>query len=306
MTSHQLFYRLSGVFLGLTRPDLFAKLANVGITTDPTTCLIMKTARRSVCVSVLFNCVFVVMANAQTTIENFEYGSNADLLSAWTPQSATLTLSSYVSPKSTGTKSMRVDRYFPASAWETEILTGPTRPTPLVIATTQHLSLRISGDPQFTNANWQRFYLYTFDGDGNFGRWGTSFPTTTNWQVFNFPVSVVEKPSESPALPDFSNIVQFKFYLCGQGDPASVAYSATIYLDDLRILPAPVLTVVQQGTKLQLLMNNLIPGTTYTIQQTTNIAHPVTVKYTFPANSTSQTWPIPSGQKGFYQLYYAP
>ena len=254
----------------------------------------------------LCNCVFVVMANAQTTIENFEYGSNAALLSAWTPQSATLTLSSYVSPKSTGTKSMRVDRYFPASTWETEILTGPTLPTPLAIATTQYLSLRIAGAPQFTNASWQRFYLYTFDGDGNFGRWGTSFPTTTNWQVFNFPVSVVEKPSESPALPDFSNIVQFKFYLCGQGDPASVAYSATIYLDDLRILPAPVLTVVQQGTKLQLLMNNLIPGTTYTIQQTTNIAHPVTVKYTFPANSTSQTWPIPSGQKGFYQLYYAP
>jgi hypothetical protein len=254
----------------------------------------------------LCNCVFVVMANAQTTIENFEYGSNAALLSAWTPQSATLTLSSYVSSKSTGTKSMRVDRYFPASTWETEILTGPTLPTPLAIATTQYLSLRIAGAPQFTNASWQRFYLYTFDGGGNFGRWGTAVPTTTNWQVFNFPASGVEKPSESPALPDFSNIVQFKFYLCGQGDPASVAYSATIYLDDLRILPAPVLSVVQQGTSRQLLMNNLMPGTTYTLQQTTNITRPVTVKYTFPANSTSQTWPIPAGQQAFYKLYYAP
>jgi hypothetical protein len=254
----------------------------------------------------LCNCVFVVMANAQITIENFEYGSNADLLSAWIPQGATLTLSSYVSPKSTGTKSMRVDRHFPASTWEMEILTGPTRPTPLVIGTTQYLSLRIAGNPQFTNASWQRFYLYTFDGGGNFGRWGTAVPTTTNWQVCNFLASDVEKPSESPALPDLSNIVQFKFYLCGQGDPASVAYSATIYLDDLRILPAPVLAVVQQGTSLQLLMNNLIPGTTYTLQQTTNITRPVTVKYTFPATSTSQTWPIPPGQKGFYKLYYAP
>ena len=252
----------------------------------------------------LCNCVFVVMANAQTTIENFEYGSNAALLSAWTPQSATLTLSSYVSSKSTGTKSMRVDRYFPASTWETEILTGPTLPTPLAIATTQYLSLRIAGAPQFTNASWQRFYLYTFDGGGNFGRWGTAVPTTTNWQVFNFPASGVEKPSESPALPDFSNIVQFKFYLCGQGDPASVAYSATIYLDDLRILPAPVLTVVQQGTRLQLLMNNLMAGTSYTLQQTTNFTRPV--KYTFQANSTSQTWSIPSGQIGFSQLYFAP
>jgi hypothetical protein len=252
----------------------------------------------------LCNCVFVVMANAQTTIENFEYGSNAALLSAWTPQSATLTLSSYVSAKSTGTKSMRVDRYFPASTWEKEILAGPTLPTPLAIAPTQYLSLRMAGSPQFTNASWQRLYLYTFDGSGNCGRWGAAVPTTTNWQVFNFLASGVEKPAESPALPDLSNIVQFKFYLCGQGDPASVAYSATIYLDDLTILPAPVLTVVQQGTSRQLLMNNLMPGTTYTLQQTTNFTRPV--KYTFPANSTSQKWPIPPGQIGFYQLYFAP
>ena len=201
---------------------------------------------------------------------------------------------------------MRVDRYFPASTWETEILTGPTRPTPLVIATTQYLSLRIAGNPQFTNASWQRFYLYTFDGSGNFGRWGAAFPTTTNWQIFNFLASSVEKPAESPALPDLSNIVQFKFYLCGQGDPASVAYSATIYLDDLRILPAPVLTVVQQGTSQHVLMNNLIPGTTYTLQQTTNITRPVTVKYSFSANSTSQTWPVPAGQQAFYKLYFTP
>ena len=199
---------------------------------------------------------------------------------------------------------MRVDRLFPASTWETEILTGPTLPTPLAIGTTQYLSLKIAGDPQFTNASWQRFYLYAFDGSGNFGRWGAAVPTKTNWQALSFPATSVEKPSESPALPDLSNIVQFKFYLCGQGDPASVAYSATIYLDDLRVLPAPVLTVVPQGTWLQLLMKNLIPGTTYTVAQTTNFAHAVT--YTFQANSTSQTMPLAAGRMGFYQLYFAP
>ena len=148
------------------------------------------------------------------------------------------------------------------------------------------------------------FYLYAFDGSGNFGRWGAAVPTKTNWQALSFPVSSVEKPSESPALPDFSNLVQFKFYLCGQGDPASIAYSARIYLDDLRILPAPVLVVVQQGTSLQLLMNNLMAGTSYTLQQTTNFTHPV--KYTFQANSTSGTMPLVAGQMGFYQLYFAP
>jgi hypothetical protein len=199
---------------------------------------------------------------------------------------------------------MRVDRHFSATPWETEILTGPTSPTPLAIGTTQYLSLRIAGDPQFTNASWQRFYLYAFDGSGNFGRWGAAIPTKTNWQALSFLAGTVEKPSESPALPDLSNIVQFKFYLCGQGDPASVAYSTTIYLDDFRILPAPFFTVKPQGAWVQLLMKDLIPGTRYTVRETTNFTR--TVTYIFQANSTNGTMSLAVGRMAFYQLYFAP
>jgi hypothetical protein len=429
------------------------------------------------------------------TIEDFEeYASDGDLQAAWSPDmDATLTLSSYVASGSKGTNSMRVAIDVPANPWQTTVLTGPVRPVPMTIALTQYITFRLAGDPQFTNSSWQQLYLYAYDGSGNFGRWGAPITTTTNWQIFNNLASSIEKPWDSTALPDFKDIVQFKFFIYGQGSPAGASFSATIYIDDvmlrntpliefpppspmralidnfegyadnaallgfytiinspattvatpsletpapqgskalklavdfaagqypwgavrsatvspfslptnavvqcqfkgdptlapvaddgttfwlsfydqagsgfnfaapaaavtssnwttvkagygdfwsgtivdtgnlvqwrilvqgwtgtpdstalsgtfhvddIRITVPPVLTVVQQGSSLQLLMNNLLPGTNYTLLQTTNFTHPVT--YTFQANSTSRTWPIPAGQKGFYQLYYRP
>jgi hypothetical protein len=375
------------------------------------------------------------------------------------------------------------------------VLNGPALPAPIALSPSQYISLRIAGDPAFTNSTYQQFFIYAWDGNGNFGRWGGAVPTTTtNWQVFNLPVSSIAVPWNSTGAPDLTNIVQFRFYLYGQGDPAGPAFTATIYIDEFQVrntpliefpppapmrakidnfeeyadatalmgfyhyvngasttvttgslatpapqgtnalklsidfgagqwpwgsvysgyvapfsLPTnavvtfwfkgdptlapvadsgtvlylsfydqggnpihfttsaavtnsqwhqiqasfgqfwssavvdtgnlvqwrllvegwqgtadstplsgsfyvdnimitlpPVLSVVEKGTNLQLVMNNLVPGIMYTLQQTTNLTHPVTVTYTFPANSTSETWPIPPGQKGFYQLYYTP
>ncbi len=270
---------------------------------EPTGSCRMSIVGKFLC-TLLCSSAFVVMASAQTTIEGFEYGSDAALLSAWTPQSATLTTSANHSSKSTGTTSMRVDRTFPAGTTETEILTGPMLPAPIALAATQYLSLRIAGSAPSTNASWQKVYLYAFDGSGNFGRWSATVSKSTTWQVASFRGSAVETPSESPAPPDLSNIVQFKFYLTGQGATGGVA-TATMYLDDLGFLAAPMLSIVQTPTP-HVLMENLIPGISYTLQQTTNLTRPVTVTYTFPANNTSQTWPIPKGQQAFYKLYFAP
>jgi hypothetical protein len=58
----------------------------------------------------LCGCLFVVTANAQMMLENYEeYLSDADLQAVWFPQSATLSLSPNVAYRSTGTNSMRVD-----------------------------------------------------------------------------------------------------------------------------------------------------------------------------------------------------
>ena len=143
----------------------------------------------------LCGCLFVVTVNAQTMIENFEeYASDADLQAAWLPDmDATLTLSPYVAYRSTGTNSMRVDVTVPANAWQTTVLNAPALLAPIAISPTQYITLRVAGDPQYTNASWQQLYVYAWDGNGNFGRWGSAVPsTTTNWQVFNFPASPIE------------------------------------------------------------------------------------------------------------------
>jgi hypothetical protein len=194
----------------------------------------------------LCGCLFGLTANAQMMLENFEeYPSDADLQAVWYPDmGATLSLSPYVAYRSTGTNSMRVDVSMPANAWQTTVLNGPALPAPIAISPTQYITLRIAGDPQFTNASWQQIYVYAWDGNLNFGRWGSAVPTTTtNWQVFNFPVSSVEVPWNSPGTPNLANIVQFRFYLYGQNgapDPTN-AFSATIYIDELQVRNAPLI-----------------------------------------------------------------
>ena len=170
------------------------------------------------------------------TIENFEeYASDTDLTAVWSPFTGALSLSPYVAKGSTGTNSMRVDRYFGQTAWDTEVLSSPAREIPMSIAPTQYLTFRVAGDPEFTNASWQTLYLYAYDGANNFGRWGNPVPTSTNWDIFNFVASSIQKPWDSPALPDLNNIVRFKFYLYGQGSPAGQPFPSTIYIDDVTV-----------------------------------------------------------------------
>ena len=194
----------------------------------------------------LCGCLWITTAGAQMMIENFdEYASDADLQAAWYPDmNATLTLSPYVAYHSTGTNAMRVDVSFPANPWQTTVLTAPVLPAPISIAPTQYITIRIAGDPQFTNATQSpNFYIYAWDGNGKFGRWPASVPMiTTNWQVINCLASNIELSWDNIGMPDLSNIVQFKFYLYGQNgapDPTN-AFSATIYLDEFQVRNTPM------------------------------------------------------------------
>lgn len=206
----------------------------------------MKTTRRPLYASILCGCLFGLTANAQMMLENFEqYPSDADLQAVWyADQGTMLTLSPYVAYRSTGTNSMRVDVTMPANVWQTTVLTRPALPAPIAISPTQYITLRIAGDPQFTNSTFNMLYVYAWDGSGNFGRWGSAVPTTTtNWQVFNFPASTVEVPWNSLGAPDLANIVQFSFYLYGQNgapDPTN-AFSATIFIDEFQVRNTPLI-----------------------------------------------------------------
>src|SRR6516225_6189620 len=132
----------------------------------------MKTTRRSQCLCMLAACLLALPAGAQTMIEGFEYADDTALLAAWSPQRATLSLSTSVASHSTGTKSLRVDRGFSSLVWDSETLTGPVLATPVAIGAAQYITVRVAGDVQFTNATYNMLYVYAYDAAGNFGRWG--------------------------------------------------------------------------------------------------------------------------------------
>lgn len=177
-------------------------------------------------------------------IENFEYADDMEMQAVWLTPSTTSTLSQNVASDATGTNSLQINISFLAAPWDTRILTQMPLPSPVAIGTNQYVTLRLTGDRQFTNSTFRSLFIYAQDSAGNFGRWGATIPLAPDWTAFNFLASTIAKPWDSPALPDLNDIVQFKLVIYGQGDPAGSAYDATIFVDDLQIrdtelLPPP-------------------------------------------------------------------
>lgn len=177
----------------------------------------------------------VFTLKAQTVVDSFEYPSDDDLIAAWTPSgNATINVTNAVASQSTGIRAMQVNFNFPSVAYTTETVKGPTLETVLSITTNQFLSFRIKGDPAFTTADFRNLYLYAYDADGYFGRWGGPVPNVAAWQVVNYKASNVEKPYDSDQLPDLTRIVRFAFFQYGS-QAAIPAYSAAIFIDDLTV-----------------------------------------------------------------------
>lgn len=178
--------------------------------------------------------------HAQTVVDDFEYANEDELLAAWTPSPNTvLSLSEDVSSQSTGLKAIRMQFSFPSTAWATETINGQPLSEPIAIGAAQYVTLRVKGDPAFAAADFRYFYVYVWDVYGNFGRWGAAIPTTAAWGVFNFTAGGIEKPWDSPDLPDLSQIIRFAFYQYGS-QAAIDPYTATIELDELAIRDEPL------------------------------------------------------------------
>lgn len=200
----------------------------------------MKTTGKILILSILSGCLFGATAIGQTMIQNFEYASDADLMAAWTPTSSTISLSPNVAAGATGVKSMKVERSFAAAPWENEMLMGPVLASPMALTNTQYITLRIAGDPQFTNSSFRIVYVHLYDAAGNVARVGSLVPTTTNWCVLNMRLTGTNLPYGSPGLPDLSNITRFSIMVFGQGDPAGAEFSSTIYVDELQVRDTPL------------------------------------------------------------------
>lgn len=183
------------------------------------------------------------LAQAQTSLEPFEFATTDDLVAAWRGSAnAIVTVTDSVAPTASGKKAMSVQFNFPSSEWATEFVDGPELPAPVSIGSAQYLTFRIKGDPAFTAADFKNLYLYAYDDAGNFGRWGTTVPTTADWQILNFAAATIEKPWNSPALPDLSRILRFAFYQYGS-QAAIEPYSATLVFDELTVRDTPLAEV---------------------------------------------------------------
>lgn len=204
----------------------------------------------------------ILPAFAQVPVEMFEYASSDELAAIWTGSANTVvSLSSDVSPHASGTSSMQLDFTFVTVEYSTETVFGPYLDTPLTIGPEQYLSFRVKGDPAFTAADFRNLYLYAHDVNGNFGRWGAAVPTTGNWQVFNFPASTVEKPWNSPELPDLSQIVRFDFYQYGS-EAAIGEYTATVLLDELTVRDEPLVDPGTPGENVEAVLEDFEYPTT--------------------------------------------
>ena len=178
--------------------------------------------------------------SAQTVVEPFEYANDDELIASWTPSgNAIISLTNAVPSTSTGKQAMSVTFNFASLAWATEFVKGPYLASPISIDPAHYLTLSIKGDPAFASADFRNFYLYAYDENGNFGRWGAPIPTTTNWQYFNFTASGIQKPWDSPELPDMSRIIRFAIFQYGS-EVAIPAYSATITIDDIVVRDTPM------------------------------------------------------------------
>ncbi|MBN8247836.1 MAG: hypothetical protein J0L84_10375 [Verrucomicrobia bacterium] len=177
---------------------------------------------------------------AQTVVDAFEYPTAEDASAVWTASGGALIgVTEAVSSDSGGTRALRVEFSFPSTAFATETLTGPVLETPVAIRPDQYLTFRVLGDPAFRSADFKHLYLYAYDVDGNFGRWGAPVPVSDRWQVANYLASTMEKPWNSPALPDLNQIVRFAFFQYGS-ELAIPAYAAAISLDDLAVRDTPL------------------------------------------------------------------
>lgn len=177
---------------------------------------------------------------AETVIDAFEYPSTDELAAFWIGNgNAMVTWSDLVAPGSTGVSSMSIQFNFPKSEWTTEVVRGSYLENPVSIDPEQWLSFRIKGDPAFASSDFHNLYLYAYDVDGKFGRWGAPTPSTDDWQIFNFQAKTIEQPWDSSGLPDLSQIARFSWFQYGS-QAAIDTYTAVVQIDDLAVLDAPL------------------------------------------------------------------
>jgi hypothetical protein len=242
-------------------------------------------------------------------IDDFEeYANDAALLSLYSyvdSPAATLTTASIATPAPQGANCLKLAIDFAPGQYPWgSVLSGVV--APFSLPTNAVVSLWLKGDPTLAPVadGGTTFWLSFYDEAGGGINFSTPAAPVISSEWTNLTASFDQFWSGTTV--DTGNLVQWRILVEGwMGTTNSTALSGTFYVDDILITIPPVLAVVLEGGTLNLRMDSLIPGTTYTLRMSPDLSHWTTT--TIHATSTSATWPIPTGQqKGFFQLFYTP
>lgn len=181
---------------------------------------------------------------AVTMLEDFEYATEAEFLAYWIPTGgATPTLSADVAPGAAGDACMKVEFNFASIAWATEIITGPSLFPPrfdyVSIAPEQYVTFRLRGDPAFAVSDFSNLYLYVYDANGDFARWGVQMPLSEDWQIINLAGDGYQFPWDASGTIDMASIEKIAFVQYGS-QAAIDPYTATIHVDEVQIRDEPL------------------------------------------------------------------
>ena len=243
-------------------------------------------------------------------IDDFEgYADDAALRSFYSYQNsptATVTTASLQTPAPQGSKALKLAIDFAAGQYPW----GSVRSAivaPFSLPTNAVVSLRLKGDPTLAPIadDGTTFWISFYDAAGR----GVNFSTPATPVISSEWTTLKASFGQfwGGATVDTGNLVQWRILVEGwMGTADFPARSAAFYVDEIRITVPPVLTIFQMGSALKLRMDGLIPGKTYTVQQTTNFSQ-WTLFATNSSSTGSVTLTIPSGQqKGFFQAFYMP
>jgi hypothetical protein len=240
-------------------------------------------------------------------IDNFEeYADAAALLGFYhyVNGGPTVTTASLETPAPQGTNALKLAIDFGAGQWPWGAAYS-AYVAPFSLPTNAVVTLWLKGDPTLAPVadSGTVFYLSFYDQGGN----ALNFTTPAAPVISSGWTKLQANFNQfwSGAVVDTGNLVQWRVLVEGwMGTADSTALSGSFAVDDIQITIPPVLAVVRNGSALTLRMDDLIPGTSYTLRQTADFSQWTTT--TIQATASSQTWPIPAGQKGFYQLFYTP
>jgi hypothetical protein len=252
---------------------------------------------------------FPPSAPMRALIDDFEsYADDAALLGFYTyvnSPAATVTTASLETPAPQGNKALKLAIDFAPGQYPW----GSVRSSvvePFSLPQNAVVEFKFKGDPSLASIAdaGTTFWLSFYDEAGRGFNFSTPAAPVISDEWTTVRANYGQFWSTTPV--DTGNLVQWRILVEGwEGTSESEARSGTFYIDDIRVTVPPVLSIVQEGGALKLHMNSLIPGTTYTLRMSADMAEWTTT--TIEATSTSATYDIPSGQqKGFYQLSYMP